>query len=306
MSEYQQASLDTWNKKYQLKDNQGVPLELSILDNKRRVAKRLASVENNPELWEDKFLWAMENGAYPAGRIMSNAGAEDFKPKTSLINCTVSQTIEDSMVGILDGVKNAGITLAAGCGIGYDFSTLRPSGAYVAGVGASTSGAISFMNIYDSMCFTVASAGGRRGAQMGTLSIDHPDVLAFIQAKREDGRLRQFNLSVLITDEFIHAVKENLPWYLIFPVHKKEYTAVHHDYVWKNIHWDADYFVKDQDGKVAHKIYHTIPAKELWDIIMKSTYDYAEPGFLLIDEINKMNPLNSVETIRATNPCGIH
>ena len=148
----------------------------------------------------------MECGAYPAGRIISNAGASKYKPATSTINCTVSGTIEDSMTGILGSVHQAGLTLKAGCGIGYEFSTLRPSGAYVAGAGATTSGPLSFMDIFDRTCFTVSSAGGRRGAQMATFDVSHPDVLEFIKAKREDGRLRQFNLSLLISEEFINCV----------------------------------------------------------------------------------------------------
>ena len=151
-------------------------------------------------------MWALRRGAIPAGRITSNAGALEHKPATSTINCTVSGTIEDSMDGILEKVHEAGLTLKAGCGIGYEFSTLRPRGAFVAGAGAYTSGPMSFMDIYDKMCFTVSSAGGRRGAQMGTFDVSHPDVKDFIRAKREDGRLRQFNLSLLITDGFMEAV----------------------------------------------------------------------------------------------------
>ena len=153
-------------------------------------------------------MWALRRGAIPAGRITSNAGALEHKPATSTINCTVSGTIEDSMDGILEKVHEAGLTLKAGCGIGYEFSTLRPRGAFVAGAGAYTSGPMSFMDIYDKMCFTVSSAGGRRGAQMGTFDVSHPDVKDFIRAKREDGRLRQFNLSLLITDGFMEAVAQ--------------------------------------------------------------------------------------------------
>jgi ribonucleoside-diphosphate reductase alpha chain len=155
------------------------------------------------------FLWALRHGAIPAGRVTSNAGALEHKPATSTINCTVSGTIRDSMDDILGKVHEAGLTLKAGCGIGYEFSTLRPRGAYVSGAGAYTSGPLSFMDIYDKMCFTVSSAGGRRGAQMGTFDVGHPDVLEFVRAKRENGRLRQFNLSLLITDEFMQAVRED-------------------------------------------------------------------------------------------------
>ena len=169
------------------------------------------------EQWYESFLWALRHGAIPAGRVTSNAGALEHKPATSTINCTVSGTIRDSMDDILNKVHEAGLTLKAGCGIGYEFSTLRPRGAYVSGAGAYTSGPLSFMDIYDKMCFTVSSAGGRRGAQMGTFDIGHPDVLEFIRAKRENGRLRQFNLSLLVTDEFMKAVKSDGEWKLAFP-----------------------------------------------------------------------------------------
>ena len=206
----QPASLDIWDKKYRLKTKQGVALDADIDGTYQRVAKALAEAEPTVELqqyWMERFTWALRRGAIPAGRITSNAGALEHKPATSTINCTVSGTIEDSMDGILDKVHEAGLTLKAGCGIGYEFSTLRPRGAFVAGAGAYTSGPMSFMDIYDKMCFTVSSAGGRRGAQMGTFDVSHPDVKDFIRAKREDGRLRQFNLSLLITDEFMQAVR---------------------------------------------------------------------------------------------------
>ena len=170
----------------------------------------------------EQFLWALRKGTIPAGRIISNAGAQEHKPATSTINCTVSGTIQDSMDDILAKVHEAGLTLKAGCGIGYEFSTMRPRGAYVSGAGAYTSGPLSFMDIYDKMCFTVSSAGGRRGAQMGTFDIGHPDAMDFIRAKREAGRLRQFNLSLLVTDEFMQAVKANTDWTLAFPISTRE------------------------------------------------------------------------------------
>ena len=205
----QPASWDIWDKKYRLKAKSGDAVDATIDDTYQRVAKALADVEATPELreaWNERFLWALRRGAIPAGRITSNAGALAHKPATSTINCTVSGTIDDSMDNILEKVHEAGLTLKAGCGIGYEFSTLRPRGAYVSGAGAYTSGPLSFMDIYDKMCFTVSSAGGRRGAQMGTFDISHPDAKEFIRAKREDGRLRQFNLSLLITDGFMEAV----------------------------------------------------------------------------------------------------
>ena len=218
---YQPASLDVWDTKYRLKKKDGTPIDGTIDDTYQRVARSLAEVEATEALrehWYGEFLWALRHGAIPAGRIVSNAGAREYKPATSTINCTVSGTIRDSMNDILGKVHEAGLTLKAGCGIGYDFSTLRPKGAYVSGAGAYTSGPLSFMDIYDKMCFTVSSAGGRRGAQMATFDVGHPDVKDFIRAKREDGRLRQFNLSLLITDEFMRAVKDDGMWPLAFPL----------------------------------------------------------------------------------------
>src|SRR5690554_4478029 len=218
----QPASYDIWDKKYRLKDGDQ-PVDRTIDDTWARVARALAEVEPDRHAhWEKEFLWALRNGAIPAGRVISNAGAQAFKPATSTINCTVSGTIEDSMRGILEKNLEAGLTLKAGCGIGYEFSPLRPKGAYVAGAGANTSGPLSFMDIFDRMCFTISSAGGRRGAQMATFDICHPDVIEFIRAKREDGRLRQFNLSLLITDDFIQAVKSDANWPLSFPLTNKE------------------------------------------------------------------------------------
>src|SRR5487761_61475 len=225
----QPASWDIWDKKYRLKTKQGTPVDADIDHTYQRVAHALAEAEATPEkrtYWYERFLWALRRGAIPAGRITSNAGALAHKPATSTINCTVSGTIADSMDDILGKVHEAGLTLKAGCGIGYEFSTLRPRGAYVSGAGAYTSGPLSFMDIYDKMCFTVSSAGGRRGAQMGTFDVGHPDAMEFIRAKREDGRLRQFNLSLLITDEFMAAVERDQDWPLVFPVHVKEKNEV--------------------------------------------------------------------------------
>ncbi|WP_330947722.1 adenosylcobalamin-dependent ribonucleoside-diphosphate reductase [Thermomonas sp. LB-4] len=306
----QPASVDIWDKKYRLKTKQGAPLDADIDGTYRRVAKALSEAEPTAELqqyWQERFTWALRRGAIPAGRITSNAGAQEHKPATSTINCTVSGTIEDSMDGILDKVHEAGLTLKAGCGIGYEFSTLRPRGAFVAGAGAYTSGPMSFMDIYDKMCFTVSSAGGRRGAQMGTFDVSHPDVKDFIRAKREDGRLRQFNLSLLITDGFMQAVENDADWPLVFPVNIKEKGEIDLDnpeqVVWREWPTHRNYIARE-DGLVACKIYGHIRARHLWDMIMVSTYDYAEPGFILIDKVNEMNNNWWCETIRATNPCG--
>ncbi len=306
----QPASYDIWDKKYRLTSKQGEPVDVTIDDTYKRVAKALAEAEPSADkrsYWYERFVWALRRGAIPAGRITSNAGALAHKPATSTINCTVSGTIEDSMDGILEKVHEAGLTLKAGCGIGYEFSTLRPRGAYVSGAGAYTSGPLSFMDIYDKMCFTVSSAGGRRGAQMGTFDVGHPDVKEFISAKREDGRLRQFNLSLLVTDEFMHAVETDGDWPLVFPVHVKEETEVDltdpEQVIWREWPTSRNYVTRD-DGLVACKIYNRIRAKRLWDLIMASTYDFAEPGFILIDRVNEMNNNWWCEQIRATNPCG--
>ncbi|GAB3347212.1 adenosylcobalamin-dependent ribonucleoside-diphosphate reductase [Lysobacter tyrosinilyticus] len=306
----QPASQDIWDKKYRLKTKSGEAVDADIDATYQRVAKALAEAEPNAEkqaYWHDRFVWALRRGAIPAGRITSNAGALEHKPATSTINCTVSGTIEDSMDGILEKVHEAGLTLKAGCGIGYEFSTLRPRGAFVAGAGAYTSGPMSFMDIYDKMCFTVSSAGGRRGAQMGTFDVSHPDVKDFIRAKREDGRLRQFNLSLLITDGFMDAVNNDQDWPLVFPVNTKEQGDIDvndaEQVVWREWPTHRNYITRD-DGLVACKIYGHIRARHLWDMIMVSTYDYAEPGFILIDRVNEMNNNWWCESIRATNPCG--
>jgi len=308
---FQEASLDIWDKKYRLTAKDGTPIDKTMDDTYQRVARALSEVERPQirEQWYEQFLWALRKGAIPAGRVTSNAGALEHKPATSTINCTVSGTITDSMDDILNKVHEAGLTLKAGCGIGYEFSTLRPRGAYVSGAGAHTSGPLSFMDIYDKMCFTVSSAGGRRGAQMGTFDIGHPDAMEFIRAKREAGRLRQFNLSLLVTDEFMKAVKSDGEWQLAFPLGRKEYEAEKPDlddaarFVWREWPTHDNYVVNDA-GLVACKIYKTLPARRLWDVIMSSTYDFAEPGFVLIDRVNEMNNNWFCENIRATNPCG--
>ncbi|MCJ7815180.1 MAG: adenosylcobalamin-dependent ribonucleoside-diphosphate reductase, partial [Xanthomonadales bacterium] len=307
---FQAASLDIWDKKYRLKSKTGEIIDQTIDDTFKRVAKALSEVEDTQEKqekWYSSFLWALRRGAIPAGRIISNAGALDHKPATSTINCTVSGTITDSMDGILDKVHEAGLTLKAGCGIGYEFSTLRPRGAYVSGAGAYTSGPLSFMDIYDKMCFTVSSAGGRRGAQMATFEVGHPDAMDFIRAKREDGRLRQFNCSLLITDEFMKAVEQNGSWSLAFPIKALEAEGMDlndaKQVIWRDWPDTRGYITRD-DGLVACRVYKTVPARRMWDMIMSSTYDFAEPGFIMVDRINEMNNNWFCENIRATNPCG--
>ncbi|BCA26116.1 adenosylcobalamin-dependent ribonucleoside-diphosphate reductase [Metapseudomonas otitidis] len=304
----QAASEDIWDSKYRLRRRDGTPLDDTPDHSLQRVARALAEVEpKDVEHWYERFLWALRQGALPAGRILSNAGAQAHKPATSTINCTVSGVIHDAMDDILGKVHEAGMTLKAGCGIGYEFSTLRPRGAFVSGAGAHTSGPLSFMDVYDRMCFTVSSAGGRRGAQMATFDIAHPDVREFIRAKREDGRLRQFNLSLLVTDAFMQAVEQDAEWPLVFPLHARELDEVDLDdptqVLWRDWPIHAGYQVRE-DGRVACRIYGRLKARHLWDMVMASTYDYAEPGFILIDRVNALNNNWWCEAIRATNPCG--
>jgi ribonucleoside-diphosphate reductase alpha chain len=257
-----------WDMKYRLKDADGVAIDLSVEDSWRRIARALAEVESDKPLWEDKFYHALEDFKYlPAGRIAAGAGTGRA---VTLFNCFVMGTVPDSMGGIFDMLKEAALTMQQGGGIGYDFSTIRPRGAAVKGVAADASGPLSFMDVWDAMCRTIMSAGSRRGAMMATMRCDHPDIEHFITAKQDSARLRMFNLSVLITDPFMEAVKADGPWDLVF------------------------------DGKV----YHTVQALDLWNKIMRATYDFAEPGVIFIDRINKMNNLNYVEQIAATNPCG--
>ena len=307
----QSASEDIWDKKYRLKTKDGQAIDTSVDATYQRVARALADVEQQDarQHWYEKFLWALRHGAIPAGRITSNAGALEHKPATSTINCTVSATIGDSMDDILAKLHEAGLTLKAGCGIGYEFSTLRPRGAYVSGAGAYTSGPLSFMDIYDKMCFTVSSASGRRGAQMATFDVGHPDVMDFIRAKREGGRLRQFNLSLLITEDFMQAVEDDAEWPLAFPLTQDESMADGIDVndpsqvIWRE--WpNRERYINRADGLVACRISRSLKARRIWDMIMSSTYDFAEPGFILIDRVNQMNNNWFCEEIRATNPCG--
>jgi ribonucleoside-diphosphate reductase alpha chain len=257
-----------WDMKYRLKDADGTPIDATVEDSWRRIARALAAVEADPAAWEDRFYAALEDFRYlPAGRITAGAGTGRA---VTLFNCFVMGTIPDSMGGIFEMLKEAALTMQQGGGIGYDFSTIRPRGAEVKGVAADASGPLSFMDVWDAMCRTIMSAGSRRGAMMATMRCDHPDIEAFIEAKQDAARLRMFNLSVLATDAFMAAVKADGPWELTF------------------------------DGKV----YRTLQARDLWNRIMRATYDYAEPGVIFIDRINAMNNLHYAETIAATNPCG--
>ncbi|MEX0369351.1 MAG: adenosylcobalamin-dependent ribonucleoside-diphosphate reductase [Tateyamaria sp.] len=257
-----------WDMKYRFKEADGTPIDVTVEDSWRRIARDLAQVEDDPKTWEDTFYAALEDFKFlPAGRITAGAGTAR---SVTLFNCFVMGTIPDSMGGIFDMLKEAALTMQQGGGIGYDFSTIRPKGAGVKGVAADASGPLSFMDVWDAMCRTIMSAGSRRGAMMATMRCDHPDIEDFITAKSDAARLRMFNVSVLVTDAFMEAVKADGSWDLQF------------------------------DGTV----YKTVQARDLWNGIMKSTYDYAEPGVIFIDRINAANNLNYCETIAATNPCG--
>src|SRR5579872_6727125 len=259
-----------WDLKYRLKTADGTPVDRSIEDSWARVARAAAQAEaeEKQEFWTAEFLAALTDYKFlPAGRILAGAGTGRA---VTLFNCFVMGGIPDDLSGIFAHLREAALTMQQGGGIGYDFSTLRPKGAAVKGVAADASGPISFMDVWDAMCRTIMSAGARRGAMMGTLSCSHPDIEEFIDAKRSGERLRNFNLSVLVTDSFMRAVDDDLPWDLVFD----------------------------------HKVYRSVPAQALWDRIMRATYDSAEPGVIFIDRVNAQNNLAWCETIMATNPCG--
>ncbi len=257
-----------WDMKYRLKDQAGTAIDATVEDTWRRIARALAEVETDKAKWEAKFYAALEGFKYlPAGRITAGAGTGR---NVTLFNCFVMGTVPDSMGGIFDGLKEAALTMQQGGGIGYDFSTIRPRGAEVKGVAADASGPLSFMDVWDAMCRTIMSAGSRRGAMMATMRCDHPDIEAFIEAKKDPARLRMFNLSVLVTDPFMAAVKADGVWDLVF----------------------------------GGRVYRSLQARDLWNKIMRNTFDFAEPGVIFIDRINAANNLNYVETIAATNPCG--
>ncbi len=268
MPQVSAISQQVWDMKYRLRGPDGAAIDKTIEDTWRRVAHALAAPEADAALWAERFYSALDGFKFlPGGRVLAGAGAGR---SVTLFNCFVMGTIPDDMSGIFEQLREAALTMQQGGGIGYDFSTLRPRGAPVKGVGADASGPLSFMDVWDAMCRTIMSAGYRRGAMMATLACDHPDIEAFIEAKREPGRLRMFNLSVLATDAFMTAVKEDAPWQLQF-------------------------------GGTAFKV---VRARELWDRIMRATYAYAEPGVIFIDRINRRNNLHYCETISATNPCG--
>ncbi len=256
-----------WDMKYRFRDASG-DADADLDATWWRVARALAAPERDPELWAGRFHEALAGFKFlPAGRVIAGAGTGR---SVTLFNCFVMGTIPDDMSGIFENLREAALTMQQGGGIGHDFSTLRPQGAPVKGVGADASGPLSFMDVWDAMCRTIMSAGSRRGAMMATLRCDHPDIEAFVDAKRDPRRLRMFNVSVLVTDAFMKAVKDDADWDLVF------------------------------EGKV----FRTIKAGALWERIMRATYDYAEPGVIFIDRVNRRNNLHYCETIQATNPCG--
>jgi len=321
----QRISEEIWggeSGKYRLLDFDGNQVDKTPGDTCMRVAKGLAMMEKEEDRgkFQEEFYRIMSSGKFSGGgRIMANIGSGKYKKEVSPINCTVVRQIPDSMSGIMETAKQSSLALKAGCGVGYDFSTIRPRGAYVRGAGSETSGVISFMKIFDSMCATVMSGGGRRGAQMGCLDIQHPEVESFITCKRQDGMLRYFNLSVLINDAFMNAVENDDKWDLWFwersDVDSDEYKLIGKDDIpFRHPEFNYFKFGSDHSEVVSgnctdetlfkKKIFKRINAVDLFDLIMKSTYDFAEPGFILIDRINSENNLWFCETIRATNPCG--
>ena len=261
-------SQQIWDMKYRLKDQNGAFLEHTVEDTWRRIAVALSKAEANPKKWESIFYDSLTDFKFlPAGRIIAGSGTAR---NVTLFNCFVMGVIPDSMSGIFDMLKEAALTMQQGGGIGYDFSTIRPKGSIVKGIAADASGPVSFMDVWDSMCRTIMSAGSRRGAMMATMRCDHPDIEEFIAAKSDSKKLRMFNLSVLVSDAFMEALKKGEDWRLTFN----------------------------------DKIYKVIKAADLWDKIMRATYNYAEPGVIFIDRINEANNLRYCETITATNPCG--
>jgi ribonucleoside-diphosphate reductase alpha chain len=269
--EWAPVSQRIWDMKYRFRvasDQSSGQTDVDLDATWRRVARALAVPERDPELWAGRFHEALSGFKFlPAGRVIAGAGTGR---SVTLFNCFVMGTIGDDMSSIFENLREAALTMQQGGGIGHDFSTLRPQGAPVKGVGADASGPLSFMDVWDAMCRTIMSAGSRRGAMMATLRCDHPDIEAFVDAKRDPARLRMFNVSVLVTDAFMKAVKDDADWNLVF----------------------------------GGKVFRTIKAKALWERIMRATYDVAEPGVIFIDRVNRRNNLKYCETIQATNPCG--
>ena len=285
-----------WDTRYRHRVD-GVVRDLSLEDSWQRVAHALAAVEpRDRSAWGQRFFELLDDFRFlPGGRILAGAGT-GFD--VTLFNCFAMGTIEDSMEGIFDALKEGALTMQQGGGVGYDFSTLRPSGAPAWRVGSVASGPVSFMRIWDRVCETLLSTGVRRGAMMATLRCDHPDIEEFITAKRQSGELSNFNLSVLVSDAFMQAVEEGAVWPLVFPVegmggseHRAGRRLIERE-------WPG------HDGAVACLVARELPARDLWERIMRATYEGAEPGVLFIDRINQENNLGHRECISTTNPCG--
>jgi ribonucleoside-diphosphate reductase alpha chain len=287
----QEISRHIWETKYRYRTPTGAG-DQTIEDSWRRIATALAAVEpKDHEIWAKRFYSIVDGFKFlPAGRIQAGAGTPH---QVTLFNCFVMGVVEDSIESIFDNLKEGAITLQCGGGVGYDFSTLRPRGTRARDAGTIASGPVSFMHVWDAMCATMLSTGARRGAMMATLRCDHPDIEEFITAKQEPGRLRHFNLSVQITDAFMSAAREGADWPLVFPA---EALASGGELLERR--WTGS------EGSVPCRVVRSVPARGLWDRIMRATYDYAEPGVLFIDQINRMNNLGYREQITATNPCG--
>ncbi len=281
-----------WEAKYRYRDERGIH-DHSVEDTWRRVARALAEAEGERRgVWEQHFYELLADFRFlPGGRILAGAGTAH---RVTLFNCFVMGAVEDSLDGIFDALKEGALTMQQGGGVGYDFSTLRPSGEPAHGVGVNASGPVSFMRIWDAMCATILSTGARRGAMMATLRCDHPDIEEFIAAKRAPGALRHFNLSVLVSDPFMAAVREDAEWPLVFPLAAGE----SHGGETLARAWSGG--ATPRPCRVARRV----AARGLWDKIMRATYDYAEPGVIFIDRVNRLNNLGYCESISATNPCG--
>ena len=283
-------SRHVWETKYRYVNHR--VRERSITDTWRRIARALAAVEpKDPAAWEERFFGILQDFKFlPGGRIQ--AGAATARNVT-LFNCFVMGTIDDSISGIFGALQEGAVTMQQGGGIGIDFSTLRPHGTRAKGTGSIASGPVSFMQVWDAMCNTILSTGARRGAMMATLRCDHPDIEEFVTAKQQSGQLRRFNLSVLMTDAFMTAVRNNSDWPLVFPAAAFEGEGETVAREWPGA-----------DEPVPCRVMRRIPARQLWELILRATYDYAEPGVLFIDRINQLNNLRYRERISATNPCG--
>jgi ribonucleoside-diphosphate reductase alpha chain len=290
MSEFAtDISRHVWATKYRYADRETA--ERTVADTWHRVAHALAAIEDDAAAWEGRFLRILQDFKFlPGGRIQAGAGTGR---DVTLFNCFVMGTIEDSVPGIFQALQEGAVTMQQGGGIGLDFSTLRPRGTRAKGAGNIASGPVSFMQIWDAMCGTILSTGSRRGAMMATLRCDHPDIEEFVAAKQKTGQLRRFNLSVQVTDVFMTAVRSDAQWPLVFPA--------------ATIDGEGETLMREWPGKVGPtpcRVVRHIAARQLWDGILRATYDYAEPGVLFIDRINQLNNLWYLERITATNPCG--